>query len=171
MVSIGPYTQTYDMSHMYNITDLIPKCSDKIVIEYPESTLMRTIGITPEFSKFARVVSIAGMEEYFANPLNEVTVFVPLNDTLRDIADETYTSMDIGTARKIVLGMTMKRKIPSELLTQSPSSLFSSLGHDRLQIATARGVVMLNEVVIVSQFDIDAGNGIIHVTNGFLWPC
>jgi uncharacterized surface protein with fasciclin (FAS1) repeats len=157
---------------MYNINDLAPKCSDKVVIEYPAETVMRLIGSSPEFSKFARVIAIAGMEEYFANYESKMTVFVPHNDSLKFLADETFMSMDIGTARKIILGMTLKRKIPFALITQSPSALFSTLDTvNRLHIATTRGVVMLNESVTVIKYDMYAGNGIVHVTDGFLWPC
>jgi uncharacterized surface protein with fasciclin (FAS1) repeats len=157
---------------MYNITDIAPKCSTPLVIEYPKCTILRALGVTPEFKKFKRIVDIAGMDDFFADKEESFTVFVPHDSYLESVSDDVFMHMDRGTARKIVTNMTMKRRIPSELLRQSPSGLWSNLSSDsRLFVATAKDVTMINESIAVVQFDIECGNGIIHVTDGVLWQC
>jgi uncharacterized surface protein with fasciclin (FAS1) repeats len=171
MVSIAPYGLALDLTHMYDITDIPQSCSDTLVIEYPSCSLMSKIGVTPEFSKFKRIVLVAGMEEFLSNKLSDLTMFIPNDSSLSDVPDSAFMDMDRGTARHIIRNMTMKKRIPSELLTQSPTGLFSSLDSDnRLFVGTAHGVLMLNEQIEVVEVDIEAGNGLIHITNGILWP-
>ena len=58
MTSAGPYNQSYDMTHMYNFTDLRGCLPKKVVCP---NTISGILNSNPNFSKFLSIVKKANM--------------------------------------------------------------------------------------------------------------
>jgi uncharacterized surface protein with fasciclin (FAS1) repeats len=168
MVSMFPDTQSYNFTHMFNIKDLnscIPRFK-----KCPNS-LSGLIQSHPDFSKFYSILKLANLDDIYNDPQANFTLFVPSDNALANIDDSVFKNMDISTARHIVKTSTLDRKIPSELLENSPASYFITKdSSNRLFITNIRGRTYIDTNINVIHKDMEASNGIIHVIDGLIRP-
>lgn len=169
MTSIGPYTQSYDLSHMYSIPDL--RSIGPVKQNILPSSILGIINSHPDFRKFKYILNLSGLSDRYADPQESFTLFVPSDATISKIPEEIFINMDSSVARNIVKTSTLKRRIPSELLEDSPASHFITTDPiNKLFITNISGRTVLNECINIIHKDQPACNGIIHVVDGLLWP-
>jgi uncharacterized surface protein with fasciclin (FAS1) repeats len=168
MVSIGPNSQSCNMTHMYNISDLHGSLPKEGL--HPTS-LSGIIKEHPDFKKFSYILDLSGLEgEYNASQAN-YTLFVPSDKSLSDIHNDIFTNIDDSTARHIVKTSTLKNRISSELLSESPASYFTTKSaSNRLFITNTNNKTYINNSINVIYKDMNANNGLIHVIDGLIWP-
>lgn len=172
MVSIGPNSQSYNMTHMFHIPDL-RKCVSNSQI-YSKNSLMDIISKEPDFSKFNYIIQLAGLQNTFDNCItqesqfNQYTIFIPSDMALsQKIPEAVFINMDRSTARHIVLSNTLHRKITAELIEDSPASTFNTVDKGvKLFITNFNNTTYINNNIEVVFKDLEATNGIIHVTDG-----
>jgi len=171
MTAIGPYSQSYNYTHMFDQKDLrgcLPKekeCSN---------SLMGIISKHPDFSKFKYIVKLGKLEGILNNPQADFTLFIPSDRALRSLGslgDDVFVNMNDATARHIVKSSMLDRKIPKELIQDSPASYFITKDPpNRLFVRILSGRTYIGNEINVIHFDIQAANGIIHVVDNLIWP-
>jgi uncharacterized surface protein with fasciclin (FAS1) repeats len=169
MVSIGPYTQAYDMKHMYDFVDLRKKHT---TYPFPDNTLMGIISTNSDFSIFARLVKKARFSSKLSEKQADYTVFVPSDAELRKKYNEHFlNNIDDGLAKQILSFSMMNRKIDKKLLQSSPVSIFPTLDRSNsMHINTVCEITKLPNNTTVIHFNQPADNGIIHVIDNLLIP-
>lgn len=170
MVSMGPYTEAYDMRHMYDFVDLRKKTPGKCT--FNDNTLLSIIHNTPDFSVFESLVDKAQVAGKLLQPQADYTLFIPSDAQLRrKYSDEYLKNIDKGTASQIVAFSTMNRKIDKNLIQSSPVCTLPTINRSNsLSISTVNGITMLQNNITVIHWNHLADNGLIHVTNDFLIP-
>lgn len=168
MVSIGPDTQSYNFTHMFNIPDI--RGPFPLKVNCP-NTLMDIIEKNPDFSKFRYMVKIARLNSILNGIQADFTIFIPSDKAIEGLGEEVFINMDDSTARHIVLSSMLNRRITSELLADSPASYFITRDlPNRLFITNISGKTCINTDINIIYTDIIASNGIIHVIDKLIWP-
>lgn len=168
MVSIGPNSQSYNFTHMFDLVDLRGNTSKKHVYE---NSLMETLDKHPDFTKFCYIVKLAKMESILSDPQADFTLFVPSDIAINKLVKHSLVNMSSSVARHIVKTSMIDRKIPSELLEDSPATYFVTKDPpNRLFITNISGRTYINNDINIIHKDIILGNGIIHVIDKIIWP-
>jgi len=137
----------------------------------PPTSLLGIITSHQDFRKFKYVLNLSGMADRYADPQADFTLFVPSDATISKIPEEIFINMDSSVARTIVRTSTLKRRIPSELLEDSPATNFITTDPiNKLFITNISGQTSINNSINVIHKDQVASNGLIHVVDGLLWP-
>jgi len=153
---------------MWDIQDL--RGHSPMEVECPTS-LMAIISNHPDFSKFRYMVKLAKLEGIFNSTQADFTIFVPSDKAIAGLGDSVFMNMDDAVARHIVKSSTLDRKIPSDLLEDSPASYFLTKDPpNRLFITNISGRTYINNDINVIHKDMQASNGLIHVVDKLIWP-
>ncbi len=167
MTAIGPYSQSYMMTHMYSTPDL-RVCQNKGKIVYDKSSIMGILDRTPIYSKFARILQIAQMDGVYNQLQANFTLFVTPDSY---VSDDLMKSIDVGDARRIVKSSSLKGIIPSVLIEDSPATYFMTTDErTKLFVTNLRGETLINDGIRVIEKDIRASNGMIHTINNVIIP-
>jgi uncharacterized surface protein with fasciclin (FAS1) repeats len=168
MVSIGPYTESYNMRHMFDMQDLRGCLPKKVSCPNSVSEILNS---HPDFKRFAYMMKLSKLDPTYSGPQANLTLFVPSDKAISFIPEGVFTNMDDSTARHIVRSYTLNRRIPSEVLEDSPAAYFMTRDPpNRLFVSNLSGRTYLNNDVNVIHKDLEASNGIIHVIDNILWP-
>jgi uncharacterized surface protein with fasciclin (FAS1) repeats len=170
MVSIGPYTESYDMKHMYDFVDL--RQTKPVSCSFNKNTLMGIIRSNPDFTIFSKIVQKAQFGAKLSQKQVDYTLFVPSDVELqKKYSKEFLDNIDICTAMQILSFSTMNRKIDQYLLQSSPVSIFPTLDRSNsLNVSTVSSVTKLPNCTTVIHWNHPADNGIIHVVDNLLIP-
>ena len=168
MTSSGPYTQSNNQTHIWSIPDLrgcLPK-----KVECPNS-LAGIIKNHSDFTKFNYLVQLSGLQGLLNDQQSDSTLFVPSDLALEGINENLFLNMDDLTARNIICASTLNRRIPSDLIEDSPAAYFITKSPaNRLFISNISGCTYINNDIEVIHKDIMATNGIIHVIDKLIMP-
>ena len=169
MTSSGPYSQSYNFTHMFDFTDLRGRLPRKEPC--PES-IMGIIKNNPDFHIFNFLIKRADLESIYNSLQADFTVFVPSDKfLLSKVSEDVFANMDILTARTIVKTLTLDTRISGEILEDSPASyLYTTLPENRLYITNIGGVTYINGNIKIIKKDIVCNNGVIHVIDGIFIP-
>jgi len=168
MVSIGPNSQSYNFTHMFDIRDL--RGCPKKVTGCPNS-LFNIINTNPDFTKFRYLVKLAKLETVLDNSQADFTLFIPSDAEIKKLGDSIFLNMDIAVARHIVKSSMLDYKITSDLLEDSTASYFITKDPpNRLFITNISGNTYINTDINIIKKDILATNGIIHVIDKLIYP-
>lgn len=168
MTGIGPYLPRYDNTHMWNIKD-IRGCNPKL--QYDKNSIMDHLHSNPDFTKFAYLVKLAKLDGMLSNVQANVTVFVPSNKAIEKLGDGWVTNADKGWATNLVKMHMVDKRIPSQLLKQSPAYyLLTRNDQNRLFISNINEKTMINNNVNLIGKDIYCTNGIIITVDKLLQP-
>lgn len=168
MTAIGPYSQSYDMRHMYSFNDLRP---DKPPVQCLNTHSIMDILSQGLYKKFSKIVERARMNGQLNEKQANFTLFAVPDSFLTHVPEQYFNHMDIGTAKQILNSSLMNRVIDKELITSSPVSYYPSLNsRNRLYITNISGCTMINECSKVVGFNIAAGNGLIHHVDTLIRP-
>jgi len=136
----------------------------------PQPTITDVVVNDPRFSKLERAVIAAGLADDLAGP-GPYTVFAPTDaafavfdpDTLDDLIASPSTALTDILLYHIIAGEVPSSQMPS---LRSVTALQGS----EIYIDVILGEVSLNEAAVVTQADIQASNGIVHVIDVVLLP-
>ncbi len=168
MVSIGPYSESLNFTHMFNQRDL--RGPLPLRKETPGS-LSYLIAFHPDFSRFRYMLRLAKLDGLYNDIQADFTVFIPSDKALEHIPPGVFTNMDDATARHIILSSTLNRRITRDILEDSPASYFITRDPtNRLFITNISGRTYLNNDINVIHKDLEASNGIIHVIDALIIP-
>lgn len=169
MTAIGPYSQSYNFTHMFNQGDLrgpLPKQN----FACPNS-LMDIIQKTPRFSRFMYMIKLTELQNVLGQNQANFTLFIPSDSYLKEIDDNYFINMDRGTALHIVKSSMLDNKITSDLIEESPAAWFYTKDMpNRLFISNISGKTYINNNINVVEKDILATNGVIHVVDKLIMP-
>lgn len=170
MVSIGPYTQAYDMKQMYNLPDLRSKTKQDC--QFPDNSLMGIINSNSDFTIFSQIVKKAKYESKLSDKQADFTIFVPSDTQLKQQYSKQFLdNIDIGFAQQILKFSMMNRKLDKGLLQSSPASTFPTIDRSNLMtISTVSEKTMLPNCTTVIHWNYPASNGLIHVIDNLLIP-
>lgn len=134
--------------------------------------VMDYIYSTPETSLFAYIVARARLENYLDDIELKATVFVPLNSyLLGKYGEEFFRNMSSDTAYRIVRYSVIQGRIEYWLLqTLNYAALQPLKSHDRIEMYTHDGQVVLNDSVVVLPTQQVCNNGVILFVDGLLEP-
>lgn len=168
MVSIGPYSESMNFRHMFDMPDLRGHLPVKVACP---NSLTSIVNEHPDFSKFRYMLNLAKLENLYSDPQANFTIFVPSDNALKHVDKNVFLNMDDGTARHIIKSSTLKRRIPSSVLSDSPASwLHTQDPPNRLFVTNMNGRIYLNNNINIIHKDMPASNGIIHVIDNLIWP-
>jgi len=169
MTSIGPYSEAMNFRHMFDVPDLRGYLPVKKACPNSISSI---IGTHPDFSQFRYMLNLAKLEDLYSDPQADCTIFVPSDNALKKkIDNNVFLNMDNSTARHIIKSSTLKRRISSSVLLDSPASwLITKDPPNRLFVTNMNGRINLNNHINVIHKDMLCSNGIIHITDDLLWP-
>lgn len=169
MTSSGPYSQSYNFTHMFDMTDYIGPLPRKVPCP---NTLLNIIRTNPDFSTFNFMLERACMTDIFNLTQANFTVFIPSDIALsKYISEDVFTNMDILTARSILKASILNERISSEILKDCPSAYYMTLDpSNRMYVSNINNETYINSEVKVIEWDITAKNGIIHVIDGLITP-
>lgn len=180
MTSCMPYSESYNMKHMTHIRDIRGpnvRFSDsnskqsRGELKINQSSIMGTIANNPNFSKFRYILKLSNLQGIYNDPQANFTLFVPSDKELSKIPEGVFTNMDDATARHIVHSSTLRNRITSTLLEDSPASYFVTMSRiNKLFITNINGETLINNSLKVIEKNIECNNGLIHVVDGLLWP-
>lgn len=145
MTYVGPYTKSYDMTHLYEPCEYT-------IIAYKDCLLDV---ISKQFPKFFELIRKANLEAFYNDLSKKHTVFIPfmLNPD----------QFDTQTAYLLCKSYTVPYSLNLPSLQSSPSLLLeSTIPQNNLLIETTAGKTSVNKNCILKP-DICACNGIIHV--------
>ena len=167
MTYSSPNSMSLNMRHMYDIPDLrgpLPKTYIN------PNTLAGIIDSNKNFTKFKYILELSGIKSKYANGVSTHTLFVPSDDSLK-LDDNFFVNMDKLQALKIVQTATLDKRITTDLLQQSPMQLlFTNCKPVKLCSSAYNGKIYINETVKILGKEIQASNGIIHVTDKLIYP-
>lgn len=176
MAYIGPGTQSYNFTHMYDQVDL-RGCSPKT--DGCKGGLMNTLLIHKDFSEFAAIVKKAKLETIFNSPQADFTVFVPDNKAIQRQYHNFASKINISEAQHIVKSLTLKNRITYDLLKDSPMATYTTRDFpNNLTVMNVNGRTIVTncsercagESANLIHADILCKNGIIHVIDNVLYP-
>ena len=168
MVSIGPNSQSYNFTHMYNSVDLRGCLPKKVNCK---NSISDIINSNLNFTIFKHILHISGLEDFLSDKQANFTLFVPSDKYLSCIPKEVFMNMDRSVARHIIRSHTIDRKIPSEILQDSPAFYLTTKDTpNRLYITNISGETYINNNIKVLEMNIIASNGIIHFIDNIFWP-
>ena len=163
MTSSGPYSQSLNFSHMYNVRDLRSSSKHKN-ITINQDSIMSIIINNPDFTKIKYMMELSGLETVYNDLQSNFTLFIPSDTAILSLGENIFLNMDRNTAKAIIQSCTIKGKIPYKILTDSKATYFYTLcSPNRLYINTFKDQTYINDNIKIIQTDIIASNGIIHV--------
>jgi uncharacterized surface protein with fasciclin (FAS1) repeats len=170
MSAIGPYSQAYNNTHMWDFSDLRSRTKPEPCID--KNTAFYYISSHPEMKKFTAIILKAGMEGEMSQSEFNTTIFVPLDKYLSDSLSE-YKKLDRGTARNILAVSMLNNKINGNLIRSSPVSSFMTkdpYNSNYMYITNISGTTEINQCAKVIKYDVQLGNSIIHITDNIIAP-
>lgn len=170
MVSIGPYSQAYDMRQMYDFVDWNSSKNPKVCI--PQNSLMGIVNSNSDFSIFSKIIKKACYEGKLSDKQAEFTLFVPSDMYILNKYDRTsLDNIDESLAKKILSFSLMNRIIDKNLFKSSPISTFPTLDRSNsMMIENVNNITILPNNTRVIHWNHKADNGIIHVVDNILIP-
>ena len=170
MTANGPYTQSFNYTHMFDFIDPNANCFK--YARYRKNSLYGKLVETNTFSIFKRIVQQADMNNILDNEQANFTLFVPSDEyILKKYGINVFINLDKGTAVSIVKSSMLDKRITSELLQYSPMSyFFTKYPPNKLYISNVNFDMTINCSVKTLEKDIICDNGIIHVVDDFVNP-
>jgi hypothetical protein len=164
MTSNGPTSEAYDMKSMYDFSDT--RADYKLKLN--QKSISGILKNHPDTQRFSSILKISGLEELYDDQQANFTVLVTID---KHIPQDIFVNIDDSIARHIIKTVTMNRRIPGELLKDNPASIFiTNDPPNKLFITNIDETTYINDYVKIIESNIMASNGIIHLTNGIIWP-
>jgi uncharacterized surface protein with fasciclin (FAS1) repeats len=132
------------------------------------NTIAGIVSNDPNFSTLLAAVKAAGLVETLSGP-GPFTVFAPTNAAFAKIPQDQLNALlnDPAQLKSVLLYHVVPGRVTAAQVT-GLSSATTVNGAD-LNVSTSGGMVMINDAT-VTQTNINASNGIIHVIDTVLMP-
>ena len=124
---------------------------------------------TPQLSTLLMLVKKAGLAGTLSNP-GAYTVFAPTNAAFAKVPKSTLDALakDPAQLKAVLTYHVVKGSVPASKVVKLKSA--KTVNGASVAISVRHGSVYLNKTSKVTQTDIKASNGIIHVINRVLLP-
>jgi len=173
MVSIGPYNQITDFTHMWDKRDIRPPPGYQKPEPSPNNSIYSIINSNPDFTIFSYIIRVANMEMFYYNNDYKYTVFVPPDNYLRtrNISERFLIKMDKSTAIQICNYCTLNNTIKKNVITSNPIVYLTTNNKtSQLLVSNTKHKTMIDEYIEIIYFDIECDNGVLHVIDGLPLP-
>lgn len=168
MTSSGPYVEKCDFKIGYDMTDLRGPLPVKSTCP---SSISGILARGANTTLFSYILELSGLEGIYDSPEANFTLFVAPDDILTNVVDD-ITNMDRSTAIHIIKSSTLRNRIVSALLEDSPASYFYTEDRpNQLFVTNIGGVTYINNEAVVTHKNIQASNGVMHYVDKLLIPC
>lgn len=168
MVSIGPYTEVMNFTHMFDIPD--NRGPLPVKKETPGS-LAYLVANHQDFKRFRYMLRLAKLDGLYNDCQANCTIFVPSDESLKGIPDDVFINMDDATARHIINSSTLNRKITADILEDNPARYFLTRNpHNRLLVTNVGDRTYIERDINIIHKDMMATNGVIHVIDALIKP-
>lgn len=163
MSNIGPYSQSYNFTHMFNTTQ------EPIKNPIP-GTLWDFIFYSPDFKKYRYMITIANLEYIFNDINNNITIFMVPDNLLKD-QESFFVDITPFNAKNIIKASIIPYKCPKILLENNLFSYFFTLNQtNKLYISNLNNTILINDKIIIIDNELYTDNGIIHQINKMIIP-
>ena len=168
MVSYAPGIQSLNYTHMWNFQDLR---GVKPEIAPNPNSIYEFITCNKGFSKIKKIVENADLGGILNDIQANFTFIIPHDQSLKEYPEEFFEKMDKGFAKQIINSALINRKIDGDLLSSSPVSyIYTKNPKMRMYITNISGETRINNCVSVLKYNINLGNGLIHIIDGLIIP-
>jgi transforming growth factor-beta-induced protein len=169
MTSSGPYTQSLNFTHMYDMPDLNGYIKPSIT---PNSLLDIISDKKNGFTFYGFLLEKSGLRELFNQLSFNYTVFIPNDITIKiKNLDDIFLNADMSYSRSIILSTMLDNKITTDLLMISEMiQLMTKSPPNNLNISYMNDIITINDIATVTQSNIEANNGLIHVIDNVIFP-
>lgn len=157
--------------------DMMMDDGDMMEMELGEGgTIADVVASTPEFSTLLAALNAAGLTDVFADPANEFTVFAPTDQAFADLLSSLEMSAgDLLGNTELLTAVLTYHVVDGAVLAEDVIALDGDqvptlLDGAFIGIDVVDGGVVLNEIVSVTQTDILADNGVVHIIDDVLLP-
>ena len=135
-----------------------------------DNTINGIVSTTPDFSTLNAAVKKAGLSETLKGS-GPFTVFAPTNAafTASGITSEVLGSLTADQAKNILLYHTIASKIMAAQVPAGPNAPVTAANGDVLYVTSNSNGVFINGIQ-VTQADVQASNGVVHVIGKVLMP-
>ena len=130
-------------------------------------TLADTVAATPNLSVLGSLVAQAGLTETLQSA-GPYTLFAPTNDAFKAVPAKTMDSLKDPATLKAVLGYHLL-PVAAKAADIKNGKVKTVNGAD-LELAKAGDFVTIGEGTIVTQADVAASNGVLHIIDSVLIP-
>ncbi|MEO8819712.1 MAG: fasciclin domain-containing protein, partial [Ginsengibacter sp.] len=135
-----------------------------------DNTINGIVSSTPDFSTLNAAVKKAGLSATLSST-GPFTVFAPTNEafTASGITSAVLGSLSADQAKSILLYHTIPSKILAAQVPAGPNAAVLSANGDTLYVTNNSNGVFVNGIQ-VTQADVQASNGVVHVIGKVLMP-
>ncbi len=132
------------------------------------NTIAGIVSNDPNFSTLLAAVKAAGLVETLSSP-GPFTVFAPTNAAFAKIPQDQLNALlnDPAQLKSVLLYHVVPGRVTAAQVTGLTSA--TTVNGADLNVSTSGGMVMINDAT-VTQTNINASNGIIHVIDTVLMP-
>lgn len=143
------------------------------------NTIADIVSSNPDFSTLLAAVQAAGLTDALADPNATLTVFAPTNAAFEAALSALGITADDLLANTELLTAILSYHVLPEIVTSGDLAAagteeipVTTLGGEELIVVVgdAGNVTFRNQTASVSQADVEASNGVIHVIDGVLLP-
>ena len=145
------------------------KIVDKLVIEGSQRTVFEVIKDLPDLSQVSDFFSAAGVEEQIGDEVSSITIFAPTNAAMQ--------ALDITALQEFAQLVQLSDILQFHIVPGDfyASQLFDGLGlttlkGESLKVQTGDELTIRVQDSLVTQSNITAANGVIHVIDAVLIP-
>ncbi len=137
-------------------------------VSAPKKNIVQTAAAAPQFSTLVKLVKSAGLAGALSGK-QKLTVFAPTNAAFKKVPKQTLNKL--AHDKKLLRAVLLYHVVKGEVLAKQVVKLHSvkTLNGAKLTIHVRKGSVFVNQAR-VTQADVLASNGVIHVINAVLIP-
>jgi uncharacterized surface protein with fasciclin (FAS1) repeats len=166
MTSCSPNTQPQNYTHMMRFQDY---SGEKFIVE-DKNSIYGLLLNHPDFTLFTSILEKSDLYKVYNDSQANFTLFAVSDKYLKPIKNQ-ICQLDLAMSRHIIEASTILRRIPSELIEDSPVSYFYTKDpNNKLFITNISGQTYINNDIKVITKDILANNGIIHCIDKLIIP-
>lgn len=185
MISIAVFAQTADTAA--NIADNTPAIGPLKTTAgdgmQPTNNIVKNIALSKDFSVLSNFIKLANLTETFESK-GPITIFAPVNSAFDKLPVGELDSLSKPShvwklthiiTYHAVAGKLSAKDIQKKINQKKGAATFTTLGGGVLtaKIDSNRNIVLEDETggqVIISRFDIEQSNGLLHVINKVAIP-
>lgn len=167
MVSLQPHNTSYSYSFMYDLCDYPSEEEFSNVIK---GSILEYLINSNNHKVYLHILKVSGLSHVLNEENFNGTVFIPDDEYISD--KNYYMNIEKGDAYNIIKYSMLNRKVNSDLLKASPSSylITKNTQYKKIYIQNIDNITTIQLCVKLIKGDIIRNNGIVHMTDGILYP-
>jgi len=136
-----------------------------------QKTIRQTVGSDKNYSSLVALIKTAGMTKELSGKAR-YTLIAPTNKAFKALGTTSRERLakDRDYARTVLRHHMLKGAVKAANLLALDGKTITPLASDPIPVAVKRGTLLLNETAKLIKTDIEASNGLVHVSNRVLLP-